>query len=149
MKKKIVTLMAAFVLIANILFANTAKSLIPESVVSEFSSTFLCAEEVRWQGFGNYYKAEFRQNGEVLYVFYSDDAEFMGIAKNILSDNLPDLLRARIKNKYSGYWITDLARYEIADKTGFLVTIENADEKIVLKTSDSQHWQVYSKEIKA
>ena len=149
MKKKIVTLVAAFVLIANILFANTRKNLIPESVVSEFSSTFLCAEEVHWQDFGNYYKAEFRQNGDQVYVFYSDEAEFMGIAKNILSDKLPDLLRASVKNKYPSYWITDLARYDIADKAGFLVTIENADEKIVLKTNDSQHWQVYSKELKA
>lgn len=149
MKKKMITLMAAFVLIANILFANTRKNLIPESVVSEFSSTFLCAEEVRWQGFGSYYKATFMQNGDELYVFYSDEAEFMGIAKNILSDKLPDLLRARIKDKYQGYWITDLAKYDIANKTGFLVTIENGDEKIVLKTSDSQHWQVYSKEMKA
>jgi hypothetical protein len=84
-----------------------------------------------------------------MYVFYSDNAELMGIAKNVLSDKLPALLQAGLKNKYPEFWITGLAKYVIADKTGFFVTIENADEKIVLKTNDNQHWQVYSKEIKA
>jgi hypothetical protein len=84
-----------------------------------------------------------------MYVFYSDNAELMGIAKNVLSDKLPALLQAGLKKKYPEFWITGLSKYVIADKTGFLVTIENADEKIVLKTDDNQHWQVYSKEIKA
>src|SRR5450432_364973 len=147
MKKKIVIWMAAFVLIANIVFANTSENLIPESVASAFGSSFSCAKEVHWESLGNYYKATFRQNGNQLYVFYSDNAEFMGIAKNILSDKLPNSLQDGIKNKYPGYWITDLAKYDVADKTGFLVTIENADEKIVLKTNDNKHWQVYSKQI--
>jgi hypothetical protein len=149
MKRKIITLMAAFVLIANILFANSRTNPVPESVISAFNSCFSYAKEVHWEGLGIYYKATFRQNGKTLYVFYSDNAEFMGIANYILSDKLPDLLQAGLKNQYSGYWITDLAQYSVADKTGFLVTIENADEKIVLKTNNNQHWQVYSREDKA
>jgi hypothetical protein len=149
MKKKIVTLMAAFVLVANITFANTRENPVPEPVVSAFTGSFSGAKEVRWESYGSYYKATFKQNGKALYVFYSDNAEFMGIANNIVSDKLPDLLQAGIKNKYQGYWITELVKYYVADKTGFLVTVENADEKIVLKTNDNQHWQVYSKKTKA
>ena len=149
MKKKIIMLVAAFVFIANMLFANTDRNLIPESVVSAFSRSFSDAKEIHWEGLGNYYKATFRQNGHTLYVYYSDNAEFMGIAENVLSDKIPDLLQTAIKNKYPGYWITDLAKFDVADKTGFLVTIENAEEKIVLKANENQHWQVYSKETKA
>lgn len=149
MKKKILTWMAAFLLVTNILLANTRETLIPESVVSAFSSCFSQAKEVHWEGLGNYYKATFKQNGHTMYVFYSDNAEFMAIAKNVLSDKLPVLLKTGLTNKYPDFWITDLARYDIADKTGFLVTIENGSEKIVLKTNDNRHWQVYSKEMKA
>ena len=149
MKKKILTLLAAFVLVANILFANTRENPVPEPVVSAFSGSFSSAKEVHWEGFGNYYKATFSQNGNALYVFYSDNAEFMGIANNVLSDKLPGLLQTGIKNKYQGYWITDLVKYNVAGKTGFLVTIENANEKIVLKTNSNQHWQVYFKKTKA
>ena len=148
MKKKILMLMAAFILIANILFANTPKNPIPESVISEFGRSFSGAKEVYWEGLGNYYKATFSQNGKELYVFYTDNAEFVGSAKNILSDKLPALLQTSIKNKYPGYWITDLTQYSVVDKTRFLVTIENAAQKIVLKTNDNQHWLVYTKESK-
>ena len=103
---------------------------------------------IGWDDFGNYYKVTFMLRDKTMYAFYSDQAEFMGMAKNVLSDQLPVLLQSEIKNKFQSYWITDLANYKVADKNGFLVTIENADQKIVLKTDDDQHWQVYSKESK-
>lgn len=149
MKKKIFTCIAAFFLMANILLANNNSVRVPESVAAEFNNHFTCVTELRWEGWGNYYKATFRQNNHTLYAYFSDNAEIMGVAKNILSDKLPVLLQAELKNKYSDFWITELAKYDIADKTGFLVTIENADETIVLKTTGSRHWQVYSREIKA
>ena len=149
MKKKILAYMAAFLLMSNILLANTRETMIPESVASAFNNHFSNATEVQWEGWGNYYKATFRENDYTMYVFYSDNAEIMGIAKNVLSDKLPVLLQAGLKNKYPEFWITELAKYVISDKTGFLVTIENADEKIILKAMDNQRWQVYSKETKA
>lgn len=149
MKKKILTCMAAFLLMASILLANPRKTTVPESVASEFNNHFSYATEVQWEGWGNYYKATFREYDHTMYVFYSDNAELMGIAKNVLPDKLPILLQAGLKNKYPEFWIIELAKYVIAEKTGYLVTIENVDEKIVLRTSDNEHWQVYSKEIKA
>jgi hypothetical protein len=148
MKKKIGILMAAFILSAGLLFANSGKNAIPESVVSAFNRGFSCAKEVQWEGYGSYYKVTFNQHGNTLYVFYSDNGELMGTANNILSDKLPDLLQSAIKTKYQGYWITDLVKYDAGDQTGFIVTVENADEKIVLKTSYNHHWQVYTKENK-
>jgi len=149
MKNKILTCIAAFLLMTNILLANTRETNVPESVTAAFNNHFSYATDVQWEGWGTYYKATFRQNDHTLYVFFSDNAELMGIAKNVLSDKLPVLLRAGLKDKFPDFWITELVKYDIADKTRFLVTIENADEKIVLKTNDNQHWQVYSREIKA
>ena len=145
---KILTCIAAFLLMANILLANTRETRVPETVASAFSYDFSYATEVYWEDWGNYYKATFRQNDHTVFVFYSENAELMGIARNVLSDKLPPLLQADLKNKYADFWITGLAKYVIEDKTGFLVTIENADEIIVLKTNDNQHWQVHSREIK-
>lgn len=149
MKKKIVTLITAFVLIANLLFANAGKIQIPESVISEFGKTFSNAKEVRWEDFGNYFKATFLQTGKTWYAFYSDNAEFMGVAKNLLSDKLPDLLQTEIKTKFQGYWITDLAGFHVGDKAGFIVTLENTDQKIVLTAGNNKHWQIHSRENKA
>ena len=48
-------------------------------------------------------KATFSEQRNTFYVFYSDIAEFVGIASNILSDKLPGSSQAGIKNKYAGY----------------------------------------------
>ena len=145
MKRKIITLAVAFVLIANSIFAGVAKNAVPESVAYAFNQGFSHAKLIHWDSFGTYFKATFMQRGETMYAFYSDDAEFMGLAKNVLSDNLPVTLLSAIKTKFQGYWITDLTNYEVAGKNGFLITIENADEKIVLKAIANQHWQIYSR----
>jgi len=148
MKKKIITLATAFVLVANFMFAGVTKNTVPESVTHAFNQGFAHAKLIHWDSFGTYFKATFTQKGETMYAFYSEDADFMGLAKNVLSDNLPATLLSDIKTKFQGYWITDLANYEVAGKNGFLITIENADEKFVLKSMDSQHWQVYSRKAK-
>ena len=127
------------------MFAGATKNMVPESVSYAFNQGFTHAKLIHWDSFGTYFKATFMQRGETTYAFYSDDAEFMGVAKNVLSDNLPVTLLSEIKTKFQGYWITDLANYEVAGKGGFLIRIENADEKIVLKAIDNQHWQIYSR----
>jgi len=148
MKKKIVTMAAAFTLITTVIFANTPGNPIPATVESAFSQNFHHIRQVSWEAFGNYYKATFTQKDKTLYVFYSENAELMGMARNVLSDRLPNSLQSELKSRFQAYWITDLAQYKVADKDGFLVTIENADRKIVLKSEDNQHWQIYSKENK-
>jgi len=101
--KKIIILITAFVLIANILLANTNGNGIPEAIVSEFSKSFSEAKEIRCENFGSYYKATFSEQRNTFYVFYSDIAEFVGIASNILSNKLPGSSQAGIKNKFAGY----------------------------------------------
>ena len=148
MKKKIITIAAAFVLITNVMFANTGKTSVPEFVVTAFSQTFSHAKEVKWENFGDYFKASFSQKGKTMYAFYSENGEFMGDAINILSYKLPEPLRAEIKNKFPDYWITDLAAYRVNDDQGFVITLENADKKIVLKSENNQHWQIYTRAAK-
>ena len=137
-----------FVLVANSMFAGITKNAVPESVSYAFNQGFSHAKLIHWDSFGTYFKATFMQKGQTMYAFYSDNADFMGVAKNVLSDNLPTTLLSEIITKFQGYLITDLANYEVAGKNGFLITIENADEKLVLKSMDSQHWQVYSRKTK-
>ena len=145
MKKKIITLATAFVLFTNMMFANNGKSSVPASVESAFYQTFSHARGVSWENFGNYFEVTFWQKGKTIYAFYSDNGDFMGVAKNVLSDKLPEVLQTEIKSKFQGYWITDLAEYRVNDNDGFVITLENADRKIVLKAENSQHWQFYTK----
>jgi hypothetical protein len=148
MKKKLITLVAAFVLVSTSIFANTASNPVPASVQSAFRQNFHHVSQVLWDSFGNYYKATVSDKSNTMYVFYSENAELMGMGRNVLSDRLPEILQTEIKNRFQEYWITDLVQYKVADKDGYLITVENADRKIVLKSEDNRHWQIYSKENK-
>src|SRR5450432_3922430 len=142
MKKKLITLVAAFILITNAIFANTQSSPVPATVESAFRQNFHHVTQVLWDSFGNYYKATVSDKSNTMYVFYSENAELMGMGRNVLSDRLPEVLQSDIKSRFQEYWITDLVQYKVADKNGYLITVENADKKIVLKSEDNQHWQI-------
>jgi hypothetical protein len=79
-----------------------------------------------------------------LFAFYTEDADFMGIANNMLSDRLPASLRSKIKKNYPGYWITDLFKFHIEnDQQGYFIALENADKKTMLKSDGYQQWRLY------
>lgn len=143
MKKIILTLMTAFVLTITIGYAAKKDGNVPQYVESAFNSNFNFAKNVQWQKMDNYYEVIFNQHGRTLFAFYSEDADFMGIANYILSDKLPVTLKADLKTKYSNYWISDLFTYSINDKPGYVVTLENADQKIMLKSDNGKTWHLY------
>jgi hypothetical protein len=145
MKKKIAMLMTAFILTLSVSFANGYNSEIPEVITANFNKHFKEAKNVSWEKMDAYYKASFDMNGAKLFVFYSEDADFMGIAHNLLSDKLPMMLQAGIKMNYPGYWITDLFEFSVKHEPGYSVTLENADQKIILKSDNLSSWNIYKK----
>jgi hypothetical protein len=143
MKKRFLILMTAFLFTITATFAGSNDAAIPQSVVSEFSHNFYLARNAKWEKIDNYYEVTFSQFGATLFAFYSEDSEFMGFASYILSDKLPVSLASDLKTKYGNYWISDLFRYSINEKPGYCVTIENGDQKIMLKSDDGQKWHTY------
>ncbi|HEV3221765.1 MAG TPA: hypothetical protein VGZ90_02755 [Puia sp.] len=143
MKKGFIILIAAFFLTATSTYAAKKEGDIPQYVVSAFNNNFYFAGNVQWQKMDNYYEVIFNQHGKTLFAFYSEDADFMGIANYILSDRLPVTLKSDLNTKYSNYWISDLFTYSINDKPGYVVTLENADQKIMLKSDNGKTWHLY------
>lgn len=90
-----------------------------------------------------YYKASFTAFDKILFAFYTEDAEFMGIAVNMPVDQLPASLKTKLKKDYGSYWITDLFKAEINNKTGYYITLENKDYKLMLKAEGTQGWSFY------
>jgi hypothetical protein len=143
MKKKIVILMTSSLLLFGASYANGIDSTIPAAVTTEFSHDFVHAKAVKWETFDYYFKVTFAEHGKLAFAFYTGSADLMGIANNLRSDKLPVALQTSIKRYYGNYWITDLFRYRTADDGGFFVTLENADKKIILKSSSDRGWDIY------
>ena len=124
-------------------YAATGGPKVPAPVTTEFTDHFTGATDVMWEAGRNFFKATFSINGFTHFAYFSDNGTLMGIAHYLSPDKLPANLKTEIKNSYAGYWITDLFTYRNADEKAFVITIENADRTVVLKSSDHSGWSVY------
>jgi hypothetical protein len=48
-----------------------------------------------------------------------------------------------IKTSYKEFWITDVFELSKADEEAYYITIENADYKTILKSTNSRDWMIY------
>src|SRR5450755_740529 len=69
--------------------------------------------------------------------------------RNILSSELPAALLADIKKDYKDYWITELIEEGKVKHPEFVLTLENADQILHLRSSDSETWVLMSTSVKA
>ncbi|HEY8398300.1 MAG TPA: hypothetical protein VIK80_10185 [Flavihumibacter sp.] len=147
MKKYIATL--AFVTLSfTATFANNIANKsrnVDERVEKSFKKEFASAEIESWSRTANdLYKVQFTLNGQVMFAYLDDSGKLVGVYRNILSTQLPISLMTELKEQYNDYWITTL--FEVANEgtTQYFVTLENADQQLVMK-SEGAHWTVFSK----
>lgn len=113
-----------------------------------FKKDFTSASNISWEQKDNYVKATFSLNGQILYAYYNNNGDLQAVVRNIVSDQLPIKLLTDLRKDYNGYWITDLFEISSDNQTTYYVTLENSDKKIVLKSSDTAYWDIFSKEKK-
>lgn len=118
-------------------------------VLSAFKTEFSTAKEVKWTAGEDYYEATFVYNDKYLFAWYRADGELLGLSRFISPDDLPMSLQKSLKENYEGYWISDLFEVAKNDGTTYYVTLENADSKLVLRTSDTFGWNFHKKVKKA
>lgn len=149
MKKSILTIATMLTIALSTAFAFNNNESVSLKAKTSFKNNFTTASSVQWQQEKNYAKATFTMNSQVMNAYYNEDGELMAITRNILSNQLPINLMASIKNNYSNHWISDLFEIAANNETSYYVTLDNADETIVLKSTDFNTWSVYKKTKKA
>jgi hypothetical protein len=147
MKNKI--LIGVFVLLTGIssAFAN-GKEEVNERIVKSFEKEFAGAQHVQWATTKDFVKVTFTLNEQVVYAFYEPNGNLLGVTRNIVSSQLPINLLTDLKKNYSTHWITDLFEMASNNDNVYYVTLENGDQKLVLKSSGTAGWEVYRKERK-
>jgi len=146
MKRFLITLTVLFSLISMSSFASDSK--VDSRVLKSFETSFKNATEVDWTVTNNFYKAKFSLNVQYVAAYFDGSGNMIAITRNISSTQLPISLQTNLKNNYEGFWISDL--FEVANEEGttYYVTVENADTKLILKSSNSD-WVTYQKERKS
>ena len=122
---------------------------INRNAIASFKNDFSQATQVSWQEGKEYVKATFTLNDQVMFAYYSKETnELMAVVRNILSDQLPINLFTSLKKDYGSKWISGLFEMAKPDHTVYFATLENADQRIVLKSNDSNEWTVFKTEKK-
>lgn len=147
MKKSILSMLLILMIGLSSTFANNIEG-VSQKVISSFQRDFINAKDVKWERSKEYAKATFTLNGQVLFAFYSEEGEKLATTRNILSSQLPINLQYDLKKEYRNFWITDLFEMASGDETTYYVSIENADNVIVLKSTDASNWVIFKKDKK-
>lgn len=115
-----------------------------QKVLNAFNTEFAAASDVEWTTGSNYYSAKFVYNGKYVFAFYDENGGLLGLTRYISPVDLPLALQNNLKKNYEGYWISSLFEAAKNDETSYYITVENADTKIVLKSSGN-YWSVDKK----
>jgi hypothetical protein len=114
-------------------------------VLQSFESQFVNAKEVDWSITSNIYKAQFALDGQYINAFFNAEGELVAMTKNVTVNQLPLMLQTELKKQNSNYWITELFELSNDEGTSYYVTLENADEKVVLHSVSNKSWNKYKK----
>ncbi len=121
---------------------------VSEKVMNSFKKEFANAENVQWESGKEFAKATFSYHGQVMFAYYNNDGTLLAVTRNIMAGQLPLSLLSEVKKNYSEYWISDLFEMSSNNETSYYITLENGDQKIVLRSVDSTSWDVYRKDKK-
>ena len=125
-------------------FANKTDN-INNQVTTSFNKDFATAKEVKWQKETNYIKATFTMESQVMFAYYNENGDLIGVVRNILSDKLPISLMSDLKKNYNNHWISDLFEMASDGQSSYYITLENANETLVLKSNGMNEWSVYKR----
>lgn len=141
--KKIVFVFG-FLLAAAVSYAYPSEKVSPK-VLASFKTEFSGAKEVAWETGNNYFKASFSLNEQRVFAYYTIEGQLISLGRYISSFQLPLHLFSDLKNDYSKYWVSDL--FEVSNSEGlhYYITLETADAKLILRSSNGGAWSTYSK----
>ncbi|HET9824301.1 MAG TPA: hypothetical protein VFP87_03140 [Chitinophagaceae bacterium] len=140
--KKIITILA-LVLTVSTSFAYTTPETVSSQALNSFNSEFVGASDAAWTITKNFYKVSFTLNEQKLIAYFNKSGEFMAVSRNISSVQLPVSLKKGLKKHMSDYWISDLFEISNPDQTSWYVTLESADQKVVLKSDNGGKWRIF------
>jgi hypothetical protein len=146
--KKLITIGSLVLMGFSSSFANGGKDGLSKDVNYSFQHEFANSKMISWVNSNGYIKVTFSQDGVILYAYFDQNAELLAVSRNILSNQLPISLMLNLKKDYRAYWITDLFQIDSHGDQAYYASMENADYRIVIRSTDGFSWQIFSREKK-
>ena len=148
MKKRILLLSIALISFTAFSFAADVPA-ISKNVISSFNKQFSNARDIKWENQANFSRAEFTMNDMVLFAYFNNNGELLAITRFISPNQLPLQIYSSLKSNYADYWVSDLFEIQTENGTSYYITIQNADQILILKSEGTSGWQTFQREKKA
>ena len=148
MKRRILTLALLLSLSLSNIFANTNEEVVNYKAANSFKKEFTQAQDVKWENGKDFVKATFKMNDQVMIAYYTNSGQLLGVTRNITITQLPINLLTDVKKNHSNAWISDLFEVTTNDETSYYITLEDADQTLVLKSTGGTGWSTFKKQKK-
>jgi hypothetical protein len=148
MKHRILTLALLLSLSLSNIFANTNEEVVNYRASNSFKKEFTQAQDVKWENSKDFVKATFKMNDQIMIAYYTNGGELLGVTRNITTSQLPINLLTDVKKNHSNAWISDLFEITTNDETSYYITLQDADQTLVLKSSGTTGWTTFKKQKK-
>jgi len=138
--KKLLTIIAAFVITASAtVFANNETSA-PAIVKSSFETKFGKTANVKWEKVLDVYVATFTNNSDDYKVYFSDEGEFLASSRYIPRSGLPETISSVVKKRFPGSCVTQVLEFaSTTNGTSYYLVIANYKaDLVVLATIDGK-----------
>ncbi|HVK97126.1 MAG TPA: hypothetical protein VM368_04870 [Flavisolibacter sp.] len=133
----------------NISISHAGDVKVSPIVLHSFNSSFKDAAEVKWSISSKLYKAEFNFNEQYVTAYFDESGTMVAAIKNISSFQLPLSLQKSLKKELQSYWITELFELNNDSGTNYYLTLENAETKLVLKSTGAFDWHTFQRQRKS
>ena len=143
MKKMLMAVAVFLTITTGTAFANTTE--VNPKVIKAFNTAFVSVNDVTWTTGSDFYKASFIYNSKHVYAYYSLDGKLLGLTRLMATSELPLILQTSIKKNYADMWVTDLFEVANADGTAYYLTVEDAENVLIVKSAGGSDWTTFKK----
>ncbi|NML23901.1 hypothetical protein HHL16_23675 [Pseudoflavitalea sp. G-6-1-2] len=144
MKKRILILVIMIITGTVATFAAPVEP-VDQKISEAFMKEFTGAQDIRWDNGKNFVRATFKLNNQVMFAYYTADAELLAVTRNITTSQLPVTLQAELKNTQQNQWISDLFEMSSNGNTAYYITLESSTYTVVLRSLGAEGWETYSR----
>jgi hypothetical protein len=125
--------------------SNANDEVVSPAAIKSFNRSFAGARDVAWTLDNDLYKVTFQVAGQYAHAFYDGNGEMVVITRNISPLQLPMVLLAAVKQEYGQQWISELIEVTDNGGTHYYITLEDGNQKSILKSEGLSRWMKYQK----
>lgn len=111
-----------------------------DPAVKAFEAAYGKSTPATWHRTAAGRQVEFQHKGQYITAVYTAAGQLRWYTKHIISTSLPVSLQLGLKDGYADYWIADVQEKSGQGGAAYVLTLENAERQVVLKSVGGK-WQ--------